>query len=162
MDKIWSVEAATWVIAIFTGLLFWAALYQLSQLREGQRAWATLDACNKYDLDPVLSNRIEWLKRWITDNKADPAIKANDEFERRVTVLLNFLEGIAIGYERNDYNRDIVKTYLGSVIALWVHDLFLHQDRALFRERGDFTKSYTRLMSLGLSFANLREYSLLD
>jgi hypothetical protein len=91
----------------------WVAWYQLGALRKDQQAWKTLEACEKYESDYVLYCVLTKLR----DVRDSGDLKNNPRpYRAEATLLLNYLEGIAIGAHQGFYNESIVRDHLEAVI----------------------------------------------
>ncbi len=111
------------ITLLFTGIssiaavaVAYIAFKQLNLLRLSQQKWSTLQACDRYDLDPVLATVIQRIKSWEKgkgdQEKYDP--------EADAIVLLNYFDAIAIGILQGFYSRPIVNDHLFDIIDGWV------------------------------------------
>lgn len=112
----------TALTAASTGALAFVAWQQLREIKRAQRNWATLQACDRYDLDPIISATVKELKRYEFADDAT-RIDLRQSTKDNATRLLNFLDAIAIGIEQGFYNREIVRDHLFRIMQDWV-DLF--------------------------------------
>jgi hypothetical protein len=114
-DRTWS----DWWAAI-QGLALCAttyvAWYQIGALRREQelrrkdeKAWRTLEACERYESDTVIASALKTLARARNSNKLleDPVT-----YRVPVVTLLNYFEGIAIAAEQGFYVESIVRVHL--------------------------------------------------
>ena len=72
------------------------------------REWNTLAACQRYDFDPVIEAATARI--WEASNKGTD-YRSNVE-RRDIVVLLNYLDGLAIGIDQDLYIDQIVKDHL--------------------------------------------------
>jgi hypothetical protein len=89
------------------------AWFQIGALRRDQRGWETLKACERYENDPVLHSVLKKLGavRDSGELAANPRL-----FRIEATILLNYLDGIAIGEEQGFYNGTIVQDHLEPIV----------------------------------------------
>jgi hypothetical protein len=76
------------------------------------REWETLKACERYNTDPVLEKatmRLWYASNGTTDYKL-PGVQQRD-----IHILLNYLDGIAVGVGQGLYIETLVKDHLGPV-----------------------------------------------
>lgn len=103
------------------------AWYQIGALRRDQKAWKSLEACEKYDFDLVLNGVLTKLR---DARDAGDLAKNPRPLRMEVTVLLNYLDGIATGVAQHFYNEDVIRDHLEPIIRDHV-DEFLEPGMAL-------------------------------
>jgi hypothetical protein len=122
---------ASWVTAIATVVLAIAAAIQLPLIARQVRAlaeqmklsrdseanaerrmreWETLRTCQRYDFDPVLNDATRRI--WIASRSGSDYRHA-DVDRRDIILLLNYLDGMAIGIEQGLYIDSMVQDHLG-------------------------------------------------
>jgi hypothetical protein len=102
------------------------AWYQIGALRRDQKAWKTLEACERYESDEVLTEALKVLR----DARDSGRLKENPRpFRMEASTLLNYLEGIATGQAQGFYNQDIVRDHLEPIIRDHIAE-FLEPDMA--------------------------------
>ena len=142
IDLLKALSWADWWAAI-QGLALIAtagiAWHQLGSLREDQKNWETLKACERYDTDPVLTRALETLRdvRNAGVLKSDPR-----RYSLEMTTVLNYLEGILIGVEQGFYNAKIVRDHLEPVIKDHVKEFLGEPLRTALVDKDD---DYIRL-----------------
>ncbi len=116
---------AAWITAGATIALAVIAFLQLRALRLEQRKWQTLQACERFELDPLLNRQTELIFKASDSGKHySPDRFVGPELQHAVINLLNYFDGIAIGIEQNLYHERIVRDHLESSLTKAV-DTFL-------------------------------------
>lgn len=115
---------------------------QITAARRQARGWRTLDACEKYDTDPVLDLCSQNLAAGKDSGDFD---KAPRSYRLNVYTLLNYLEGLSIGIDQNLYVEDIVRDHLEGVVRKLVGD-YLDEETA--KKIGFDPRDYERLAAL--------------
>jgi hypothetical protein len=134
---IWSAVQAVGTIAA-TGV----AAYQIHALRRDQKAWRTLEACERYERDPTLTKICESLR----DARDEGELGKNPRpFRLEASTLLNYCDGIAIGVEQKFYVERIVKDHLEPIIRDHVEE-FLSVEMGPRIEIDP--KSFSRLLAM--------------
>jgi hypothetical protein len=105
---IWSAVQAVGTIAATA-----VAAYQIHALRRDQKAWPTLEACERYERDPTLTKICECLRDARDKGKLDENPRP---FRLEASTLLNYCDGIAIGVVQKFYVEKIVKDHLAPII----------------------------------------------
>jgi hypothetical protein len=89
------------------------AAYQIHALRRDQRAWRTLEACERYERDPTLTRILECLR----DARDKGSLTNNPRpYRLEASTLLNYCDGIAIGVAQKFYLEKIVRDHLEPII----------------------------------------------
>jgi hypothetical protein len=105
---IWSaVQAVGTVVAIGV------AAYQIHALRRDQKAWRTLEVCERYERDPTLTKICECLRDARDKGELD---RDPRPFRLEASTLLNYCDGIAIGVVQKSYVEKIVQDHLEPII----------------------------------------------
>ena len=123
--------AAEWATALATIILAVAAWIQLPLIsrqvqglseqirlsREAEehaerrtREWETIKACERYNFDPVIEAATHRI--WEKSNKGTD-YKRPEVDQRDLVVVLNYLDGIAIGVGQGLYIENLVKDHIG-------------------------------------------------
>jgi len=105
---IWSgVQAGAATVAVIV------AASQIYSARREQKGWKTLEACERYDRDPIIVGLLTTLRnaRDGGNLKSDPR-----PFRMEVSLLSNYFDGIATGTIQGFYNETIVKDHLEPII----------------------------------------------
>jgi hypothetical protein len=125
--------------ALATACIAW---YQIAALREDQKAWKTLEACDRYESDLVVTSALKSLR----DAKKDGSLKRSPrDFRWEAVLVLNYFEGIAIAAAQGFYVEQIVREHLEPIIREFV-DEFLDPDMAKLLELNPF--DFRRLIRL--------------
>lgn len=113
---------------IATALIAW---YQIGALREDQKAWKTLEACEKYEtVDTIVS-----ASRRIRDGISTGLIDLQPmNYRVDAMIILNYLEGIAIAAAQGFYKEDIVRIQLEPIANIYAGELLKNNLRALGME----------------------------
>jgi hypothetical protein len=106
--------------------IFWAAVqgvalaaaagiagFQIRAIRHDQKGWETLKACEKYDGDPVLHVVLKRLGRARDSGELNENPR---KFRIDATILLNYLDGLAIGEAQRLYDGKIVQDHMEPII----------------------------------------------
>jgi hypothetical protein len=101
---IWSAVQAVGTIAA-TGV----AAYQIHALRRDQKAWRTLEACERYERDPTLTKICERLRDARDKGELD---KNPRPFRLEASTLLNYCDGIAIGVIQSFTSKELSRIIL--------------------------------------------------
>lgn len=91
-----------------------------AKTEQRHRRWETLRACERYDFDPV----IESASKRLYDNSDEGKDYARAE-KRDMVVLLNYLDGLAIGIEQELYVEDLIHGHLGLIVTKCVERFLL-------------------------------------
>jgi hypothetical protein len=107
--------ATVWsaVQAIGTISAIGVAAYQIHALRRDQKAWRTLEACERYERDPALTKICECLRDARDKGELD---RDPRPFRLEASTLLNYCDGIAIGVVQKFYVEKIVQHHLEPII----------------------------------------------
>jgi len=136
----WDFWAAVGAVAAAAGAFATAAVawFQIGALKRQQRGWETLRACDKYDTDSVINQALVKL-RDVRD--ADELAKNPRPYRLEITIVMNYLEGMAIGIEQGMYDPRIVRDHLEPIIRDHVKE-FLDRDmvKRLEMESDDFSR----------------------
>jgi hypothetical protein len=86
----------------------------------------TLEACERYESDPVIHKILICLR----DARDDKSLTENPrKFRAEISLLLNYLDGLAIGLFQGFYNKNIIRDHMESIIRDHVAE-FLDSDFA--------------------------------
>jgi hypothetical protein len=108
-----------------TAVIAW---YQIGALRKDQKAWKTLEACEKYETaDSIVS-----ASRRIRDGINSGLIDLQPmNYRVDAMIVLNYLEGIAIAAAQGFYKEDIVREQLEPIANIYAGELLKNNSRAL-------------------------------
>jgi hypothetical protein len=82
------------------------ALYQIRVTKKEAAKWRTIEACERYDVDPILDAALRRLHSSRLDGKLDSKLEV---LKPDLTTVLNYLDGIAIGIAQGVLIEEIVK-----------------------------------------------------
>ena len=113
------------------------AWYQIRALRKDQKAWKTLEACERYESDLVVTSALKSLR----DARKDGSLKTSPrDFRLEAVLVMNYFEGIAIAAAQGFYVEHIVREHLEPLMRDHVRG-FLDPDMA---ERMELNPSDTK------------------
>lgn len=122
-STIWSAAQA---VATFVAV--GVAAYQIWALRGDQKAWKSLEACEKYETSQTIVSAVRELRAGITDGTIDTN---STKYQVDAMIMLNYLEGIAIAVAQGFYLKDIVRIQLEPIIDFYIKELLNNNARAL-------------------------------
>lgn len=102
------ISAISAVAAIAIAVIAW---YQIDALRKQQRKWSTLEACNRYDTDPILVEAHRTLRKHVDGKEIDQEALAESSL-----TLFNYFDAIFIGVRQKLYIKEIVRDHLWQII----------------------------------------------
>jgi hypothetical protein len=91
--------------------------WQISAARQQNRRWHTLDACNRYHIDPTLKESAIALRAAHT---AGTFAGQEPSFRVHVVALLNYLDSIAIGIYQGMYVEGLARDHIQAIVQLHV------------------------------------------
>jgi hypothetical protein len=110
----------TWILAGITFGLVVGALHHVGAIREENKKLSTLQICNCYDTNPVIAGAVDilWQARLSEDLERNPK-----RYRPQLVILLNYLDGIAIGIEQGLYIegttwRRLLPSTSGAILSL--------------------------------------------
>jgi hypothetical protein len=113
---------ASCATALFTGGLLYVATTQTRALRDENRKWETVRACNKYITDPVLYDCAGKVRQ--ASQGSDYSLAAMRPVLQEIRAIINYFDSLAIGVAQGVYVDKIVEDNLSLVIEFAV-DKFL-------------------------------------
>ncbi|HYM31902.1 MAG TPA: hypothetical protein VEU47_11405 [Candidatus Cybelea sp.] len=138
---------ATWALVLVTAGLIVMAWWQLSDQTLQHRRWATLQACDRYDIDLRLGSSLLLLRRLAAE---DCSAIPHYRVKMMITNVFNYFDAIAIGLERGFYVEEIVREHLGAIMQYRREELMASKHPAIQEFRQNFERDYTtfnRLMA---------------
>ena len=96
------------------------ATYQIREIRREAKRSRTLIACERYDIDPVLTACLRAVKK-AKDAKALKRRAKSLSFE--IHTIINYLDQLAIGSETDAYSEVIVRDYMFYIATSTYKDL---------------------------------------
>ena len=156
-----TTQTATLINLAYTALTGALVLIGFTQLRVSQEAtkaaledgaiqrrkWATLQACDRYDMDPEITAAVRFLRRFHpfssvrlappsgigadfnqlpTPSVQDPAwagLTNDQRYTMSAGLLLNYFDSIAIGINQQFYDEDICRDHIGNIVRNWIQML---------------------------------------
>jgi hypothetical protein len=106
-------------LAVATLALIAVGVWQIRSVRDEAKRSRTLMACERYDLDPVLDRSC---RRLVQAKDSGDLEKYPRVFRADIWSILNYLESLAIGIERDLYLEPIVKDYMSDILAGYIEE----------------------------------------
>ena len=104
----------TILLAFLTLFLIVVGGFQVHQVRKEGRNNRTLSVCERYDIDPVLSQS---LRRLALARSEEGDLACNPgKYRFDVITILNFLDSLAIGIDRKLYDEKIARDHYNQII----------------------------------------------
>lgn len=126
--SIWSdknIHRAADIAVIAQAILaFVAALIAYFTLRANgseNRKWKTLDVCSQYEFNDRIANAADLLRQ--APMQSAPQAYPWNNLRDPATIVLNYLDGIAIGVEQGLYIESLAKDHLRSIVQTHVTNL---------------------------------------
>lgn len=105
------------VYDILTAGILWFAASQIISARKEAQINRTLEACNRYDTDPIL----DAVTRRLATANEDGSLKTDpSKYRIDLYTLFNYFESISIGVNRGLYDASIVQDHLETIIKGYV------------------------------------------
>jgi hypothetical protein len=178
------VAATTWLLALVTLALVVVVWIQVGDTRKStketieasdqqRRKWATLQACDRYDMDPELVKAVRCLRKYhwyrgpcllppgvvaqpyhwsrppVRPELERPSLgdelTADQQYTLAAGLLLNYFDSIAIGINQKFYEKEICKEHIGRIFVDWM-DLLREFDPKTFDRQ--MAKNFDRLPPL--------------
>jgi hypothetical protein len=105
-----------------------AAYFVLVQIRvqhDDNKRWKTLDICAKYEFSEVVSAAAKKIKA-VYKAGSKPSDEQCNEISIDVNIVLNYLDGIAIGVKQGLYIEDLARDHLKEIVGFYT-DKVLHE-----------------------------------
>ncbi len=112
--QIWIAVFAALTAFSTVGLLVLAA-FQIRSIRDENRKWETVRACNVFDTDPIVHVATKDIYA-ASDNGKDYSPATMLSQVHNIITVLNYLDALAIGIDQGVYVESIAKDNLGSTI----------------------------------------------
>ena len=113
----WSSWLTFGTVCVATFIAFKAyrvAKAQLIAMKDNQKMWETIAACEKFDLDPTLHELK--MKTWnYVYNVSDSQTPEHKD----AVPILNYFESLAIGIDKDAYREDIVKEHHYAIMEIF-------------------------------------------
>lgn len=148
MEEFFGLSAGAWTaigtmaIAVITGLLVLGGLYQVSAIRHENKKAATLEQCFAYEANPVLSEAATTLR---TAKDSGDLEKDPKKYRNQLVVLLNYLDGIAIGIAQGIFIEDLAWDHMNAIVA---RHLNTYVDSGLLQKADVMREDYVCLLEL--------------
>lgn len=144
-SKIEFGKPADWFLILATLGIVIVAWRQLKEQTTQQRRWATLQACDRYDIDPRIAGSLRMVRRLKEGEK--PAL-SEYEIGMRITTVFNYFDAIAIGVRQGLYLPEIVKAHLSEIMFLRLEELCASTHPAAQKFRDAFETYYSDLIQV--------------
>jgi hypothetical protein len=148
MEEFWGISAEGWTaigtmaVALITGLLIAGGLYQVSAIRHENKKASTLAACVNYENSPVIYDAVQILWRAREKGKLN---KNPRKYRTQLVILLNYLDGIAIGIDQGLYIEDLAWDHMNGIVARHVR---VYLDSGIAQRADIMREDYTCLIRL--------------
>jgi len=125
----WLTAGATVVLVILTTVLAGVGVWQIWAVKYNQQTWTSLQACDRYDLEPPIVEARDNLRSAAQDVEESGSAIFSKCQERKIAQsarrLLNFFDAIAIGIKQKLYRDGLVKEHLQDVIRFALNDMVI-------------------------------------
>ena len=122
-----AIHVASDIAVIVQALIaFLAALFAYITIRvtrNESRKWNTLNACAQYELNESIVNANDRLYSAFQEGRRMPPAEECMALQRPSIVVLNFLDGIAIGVYQGLYLEELAKDHLKTIVNVHVKNL---------------------------------------
>lgn len=114
----WITAIGTVVLAIVTLALAMVGISQIRVVARQQRKWTTLQACDRYDSDPIINAAHDVLWKHI-----NVGAQSSVELTHAALRLLNYFDAIAIGIDQGLYIDELAHDHIGNIVRLRLEEL---------------------------------------
>jgi hypothetical protein len=151
----WGWTASEWTavatlsLAALTVFIAGFAFWHISTIREENKKALTLDACLRYDTNPIICAAGDNLRQGLDsgDLNANPKKYRSD-----LVTLFNYLDTVAIGLDQSIYIEDMARDHLESIVTGHVNQYF---DSGIFKAAGLDEKEMKCLLKLRNRWAGI-------
>jgi len=160
MPVTWGLDATDWtainaigtlLLVVATVALAFVAGTQLSAARKEAAAARgealrsrTIAVCEKYENDPVLDRCCQVLSK---AQKSGALYSKPHEYRLEMFAVLNYLEGIVMGFEDGTYSEQVARPYMNEIFTAYVRE-YVVSGLASRADPGDTTKPYEKLVTI--------------
>jgi hypothetical protein len=137
-------------LAVFTAVLVATAIYQILAIRAENKKSQTLAACVSYESNPNLFQCMTVL--WAARENGDIE-NHTKTYRPQMAILLNYLDGIAIGIDQGLYIEDLAWDHMEAIVAAHVK---YYIDSRLIQKAGLEPENFRRLVALRDRWAEAR------
>jgi hypothetical protein len=144
------------VIVAFFGVraLYRQTVIQIEDAHLESKKWKTLEICAQYELNDNIASSARNI--FIAFAKGDPDEAACKAIERDAVVILNYLDGIAIGVGQGLYIEELARDHLRNIVEYHVSHLLRSSSKLKFREINE--NDYLFLMDMNSKWARSQTY----
>jgi hypothetical protein len=136
---------AEWTTGIFTAGLIGMAGFQLRRQTIQQRQWATLQACDRYDTDPTLTEA----RRTLRALKAGETLQQEEhDTVSQITTVFNYFDAIAIGVDQRLYVDRIAESHLKEIMFRRLAELWESRDPIVQKFGADYFEIFPTFNAL--------------
>lgn len=132
------------VTAASTFALAIVAWHQLHKISDNQRRWSTLQACDRYDSDPIIVEQQRLLRRVLKNDRG----VGDTDVRFALNTLLNYFDAIAIGIDQKLYLDEIANMHLGQIIKNWFDRLAQTRNMTIKNELTTIKSDYKKLCQM--------------
>ena len=119
------------------------ACAQLPAMLKAQKQRATLDACDRYDIEPMIVYAHRIMRAYYNYNEDVDKNKLHNS----VITILNYFDSIALGIDQGLYIKKIVKAHLSQIIIDHI-EWAMDEKREHHLARSDMDDSHNYLMKI--------------
>ena len=120
---------------------------QAIDARENEKKWKTIEACERYDTDPILDFALRSLRAARLSKALD---KRPEKYKTDITTVLNYLDGIAISVLQGVLVESLVRDHIGGIVNSHVERYILS---GLAERAGIELSNYRNLIELDRRFS---------
>ena len=122
------------VIVAFFGVraLYKQTVMQIKDAHLESKKWKTLESCAQYELNDNIANSAKNI--FIAFSKGGPDEATCNAIERDAVVILNYLDGIAIGVGQGLYIEELAHDHLNNIVEYHVAKLLKSSSKPIFKE----------------------------
>jgi hypothetical protein len=105
--------------AALTLLVIVVAGWQIAATRRQNQRWHTLEACNRYHIDPTIRQSLATLRAAHQQNKF---VGNEPSYRVDIVSLLNHLDSIAIGIYQGLYVEGLARDHIQAIVQLHLNE----------------------------------------
>ena len=127
---------------------------QIKDAHLESKKWRTLEICAQYELNDNLANSAKNI--FIAFSKGEPDEATCKAIERDAVVILNYLDGIAIGVGQGLYIEELARDHLKNIVEYHVSKLLKSSSKPIFKEIDE--NNYLFLIDMNSKWARSQTY----
>jgi hypothetical protein len=151
-----SIISLSAVVVAFFGVraIYRQTLMQINDTHLESKKWKTLEICAQYELNDNISDSAKNI--FIAFAKGEPDDEACNAVSRDAVVILNYLDGIAIGVGQGLYIEELARDHLRNIAEDHVSRLLKPPAKAKFKEIDE--NDYLFLIDMHSKWARSQTY----